>query len=75
MPSKPNPSMLFDIIESSHIDAGRTLMIGDSTWDLNDANKAGVDSVGITKGTHLCKELERHSPVVCINRLMELIEG
>lgn len=73
MASKPNPQMLFDIMQSTGIAAERTLMIGDSTLDLLMAQKAEVDSIGITTGAHNQNQLMVHQPIACIERLNELL--
>lgn len=50
--SKPNPTMLEEIMDVTGIEAARTLMIGDTTFDLEMAHNAGVDAVGVSYGAH-----------------------
>lgn len=74
MESKPSPHMLFDMMMESKVAPNKVLMIGDSTLDLIMANKAGVDSIGITTGAHTHDELMRQKPRACISDLLELIK-
>ncbi len=50
--SKPHPAMLLEIMGELGVEASRTLMIGDTTHDLQMALNAGVDAVGMTHGAH-----------------------
>jgi len=72
MASKPNPQMLLDIMDATQISEKKTLMVGDSTLDLMMANKAGVQSVGVTTGAHSRSQLNSQHPMACIDTLTEL---
>lgn len=50
--AKPHPGMLLALLEATGVEASRTLMIGDTTHDLELAANAGVDAVGVTYGAH-----------------------
>lgn len=50
--SKPNPQMLLELIAEFGVDAERTLMIGDTTHDLQLAANAGTASIGVSYGAH-----------------------
>lgn len=49
---KPNPQMLFELMREFGVDAARTLMVGDTTHDLQMALNAGCASVGVSYGAH-----------------------
>jgi phosphoglycolate phosphatase len=49
---KPNPIMLHELMQEFGVDADRTLMIGDTTHDLQMALNAGCASVGVSYGAH-----------------------
>ena len=49
---KPDPRMLHELMREFGADPGRTLMIGDTTHDLQMARNAGVASVGVSYGAH-----------------------
>jgi phosphoglycolate phosphatase len=50
--SKPDPTMLRELMAELGIAPERTLMIGDTTHDLLMAANAGVASVGVSFGAH-----------------------
>ena len=49
---KPHPRMLLELMEEQGADPGRTLMIGDTTHDLELARNAGCASVAVSYGAH-----------------------
>lgn len=50
--SKPNPRMLLELIDQFGVRAERTLMVGDTTHDLQLAQNAGTACVGVSFGAH-----------------------
>ncbi|WP_415401701.1 HAD-IA family hydrolase [Tateyamaria sp. SN3-11] len=51
-PSKPHPSMLHTAMTEAGVETGQTVMIGDTTFDMQMAVAAGVDFVGVGWGYH-----------------------
>ncbi len=49
---KPHPQMLNELMREFGTDPERTLMVGDTTHDLQMANNAGVASVAVSFGAH-----------------------
>ena len=49
---KPHPRMLLELMSEFGVDPGRTLMIGDTTHDLQMATNAGCPSVAVSYGAH-----------------------
>lgn len=49
---KPHPRMLLELMEELDVTPERTLMIGDTTHDLQLAINAGCASVGVSYGAH-----------------------
>ena len=49
---KPHPRMLQELMREFGVDPERTLMIGDTTHDLQMALNAGCASVGVSYGAH-----------------------
>ena len=49
---KPHPRMLNELMREFGVPAARTLMIGDTTHDLQMAMNAGCASVGVSYGAH-----------------------
>ena len=50
--SKPNPLMLQELMREFGVDGARTLMIGDTTHDLQLAANAGAAAIGVSYGAH-----------------------
>ena len=71
---KPHPQMLEVIMENLGASAERTLMIGDTTHDLQMASNAGVEAVGLTHGAHPGANLEKMQPLVCLGSFGELLQ-
>ena len=70
--AKPHPGMLFNILDTLATSAEKSLMIGDTTHDLNMAGAAGVAAAAITHGAHEREALVQCQPVVMVNNLQEL---
>jgi phosphoglycolate phosphatase len=49
---KPHPRMLHELMREFGTEPGRTLMVGDTTHDLEMARNAGCPSVGVSYGAH-----------------------
>jgi phosphoglycolate phosphatase len=50
--SKPHPKMLLELMSEFGVEPARTLMIGDTTHDLQLAMNAGAASIGVGYGAH-----------------------
>ena len=55
--SKPDPRMLHELLEELSVPAADALMIGDTSFDLTMARKAGVIPVGVGHGVHSSEQL------------------
>ncbi len=51
-PSKPHPDMVYQAMEETGADAGSTVVIGDTSFDMEMAVSAGAQGVGVTWGYH-----------------------
>lgn len=70
--SKPNPMMLSEIIEELDVRAEKTLMIGDTGYDLDMAQRAGVAAVAVSYGAHEIEQLKLYQPLACLTSITEL---
>jgi len=70
--SKPNPQMLIEIMDFFGLEAVDALMIGDSEYDLQMANNAGVGSVAVSYGVHNAERLQQCEPLAIIHNITEL---
>lgn len=60
---KPHPAMLLELTEELSVAPDRTLMIGDTTHDLDMASAAGAFGIGVTYGAHPRVQLEARAPL------------
>jgi phosphoglycolate phosphatase len=60
---KPHPRMLHELMEELDVPAERTLMIGDTTHDLQLAINAGCASIGVSYGAHESDSFEALNPL------------
>ena len=58
-PGKPDPAMLTSAMAETGIDPGRTIMVGDTTYDMIMARAAGVHALGVSMGNHDSAELRQ----------------
>ena len=56
-PSKPHPSMVEAALADTGADAGSSMMIGDTSYDMMMASAAGVTAIGVAWGYHDADEL------------------
>lgn len=57
-PSKPHPSMIERAMAETGAEPEDTVMVGDTTYDIEMARAAGVGAIGVTWGYHDAQELE-----------------
>jgi len=70
--SKPDPEMLLHLIERIGVTPQRTVMVGDTTHDLEMAARAGVAAVGVTHGAHGAEALSAAPALEVFAGLVEL---
>lgn len=59
---KPHPLMLQELMAELGVPPERTLMIGDTTHDLQMARNAGVACVGVSYGAHPYADFDAYTP-------------
>lgn len=72
--SKPAPQMLLSLLSELNVLPEQAIMIGDSSFDLEMAQAAGVDSIGVTLGVHDRDILKRYQPIHIVDSLAEAQE-
>lgn len=70
--SKPDPLMLQEILAHCGVSPRRALMVGDSSFDLLMARRAGIDSVAVGYGAQSLTALSAHEPTLAIDCFTEL---
>ncbi len=71
---KPHPAMLLELMEELRVEAAHSLMIGDTSHDLEMAKAAGVDAVAVSYGAHPEQGLRACGPRACVASVAELGE-
>ena len=70
--SKPDPRMLLELMGVLGVAPARTLMIGDTTHDLQLAANAGVANVGVSYGAHDPASFAEFEPLHVAHSMREL---
>jgi phosphoglycolate phosphatase len=70
--SKPDPDMINSLLKELNIQKHEAVMIGDTSFDLEMAQRAGVDSIGVTYGVHDDTILARYQPKHIVDSVTEL---
>lgn len=69
---KPNPSMLHYLLNKFSITPDECVMIGDTIFDMQFAQNAGVDVIAVTFGAHTKDQLQLYSPVAFMDSWTQL---
>jgi len=69
---KPHPAMLLELLQELSIEPQRSLMIGDTSHDLEMARNAGVPAIGVCSGAHPAHSLRALAPLACLQSVSEL---
>jgi phosphoglycolate phosphatase len=72
--AKPHPAMLLELADELKVPPERTVMIGDTTHDLQMANSAGAGAVAVTYGAHSREQLMELTPLALATSVSELHE-
>ena len=63
-PSKPHPSMIETAMSEAGVDRANTVMIGDTSFDMDMAHAAGVNGIGVSWGYHPVSALSNASQII-----------
>ena len=70
---KPHPDMLEHLMRATGVTPDRTLMIGDTTHDLDLAANAGACSLAVTYGAHPGHLLQQQQALDCVHSFSEVV--
>lgn len=71
--SKPDPQMLTSLLAEFDLLPHEAVMIGDASYDMEMAQRAGVDAIAITSGAHERDILLQYRPIAIVDSLIELL--
>ena len=69
---KPDPQIVFDILQATGVDKAEVLYVGDSGVDMQTGLNAGVETCGVTWGFRPRTELEPFHPQHIVDSVEEL---
>ena len=70
---KPHPDMLLHLMRRLEVDTSRTLMIGDTTHDMELARNAGTKALAVSYGAHTLQGLAGTKPLSTVHSLAEMV--
>lgn len=70
---KPHHETIQNLIQNNHLNLGRTVYIGDTSYDVQSTNKSNVKSCVVTWGVQSAHELLQENPHYVVNESEELI--
>ncbi|WP_426455845.1 HAD-IA family hydrolase [Acinetobacter sp. KB005] len=70
--SKPDPLMLQEILTVTGVSVERAVMIGDSSYDLEMAQRLNMPRIGVGYGVHSIEVLQQFKPLTIANDVQEL---
>lgn len=73
-PGKPHPAVYRRALVALSVAPHESLMVGDTTYDIDMANAAGSDSVAVAWGMHSVAALVSRRPTVIVDRMDELAD-
>ena len=74
VPVKPNPQIMYDILEETGCKPSETLHIGDTATDMQLAHNAGIVPIGVLWGYRPLEELQEAGARYIIEHPLELLK-
>jgi len=72
--SKPHPRMVQDILEITGVPGENAIVVGDTTYDIQMAHRAGIDVLAVCYGVHSSDKLKAENPIACVDDFASVIE-
>lgn len=69
---KPHPDMLLHLMDRLAVAPAETLMVGDTTHDLELARNAGTSAIAVAYGAHTASGLTKLAPLATLHSVSEL---
>jgi len=70
--SKPDPLMLRQILEQTGVSAQQALMIGDTSYDLEMAQRIAMPSIAVSYGMHSMEKLRSYQPILEVDEFQQI---
>jgi phosphoglycolate phosphatase len=72
-PGKPSPYLILEALRETGVSAGRAVMVGDSSYDMQAAVNAGVRPIGVSWGNHPAVVLRDYGAETVVDDFEELV--
>lgn len=72
--SKPHPQMLQEILSVTGYTADQAVMVGDTSYDLQMAQRIQMPRIGVSYGVHSVDLLQHYQPLAVVDRVSDLLE-
>lgn len=72
VPIKPNPQVVYDIMNVANVTTEEVLYVGDSGVDMQTGHNAGIDTIAVSWGFRPRTELETYNPLAIIDKAEDL---
>jgi len=70
--SKPDPAMLRELLAHYRLSADEAVMIGDTRYDMEMAQRINMPAIGVSWGVHSKETLAEHGPLAITESVNEL---
>lgn len=71
--SKPDPTMLRELLNEFAVNADQAIMIGDTEYDMGMARAIAMPRIAVSYGAHEIHRLRPYQPVHCLDDIAELV--
>ena len=70
--SKPDPKMLNSLLSEHALSAEQAIMVGDTTFDMEMAQRSGMARLAVSYGAHELDKLLPYKPLACLDEFSEI---
>lgn len=72
--SKPHPKMLFELMQELQVEGGSAVMVGDTSYDMEMAQRADMPRIAVSYGAHTVERLASFEPELCVDQLSDMLD-
>lgn len=72
--SKPDPQMLYELLDEFGVEAADTVMVGDTEFDMEMAVSIHMPRIAVSYGAHHSDRLKAFNPELCLDNFATLLQ-
>ena len=72
--SKPDPTMLRELLDEFAVSNHEAIMIGDTEYDMSMAKQLEMPRVAVSYGAHKLARLQKFEPLICVDHFSEFVD-